>query len=224
MNQPQSVATQSEQAARATAEWWADHVFGSASGSSGDGLIDAFALLAGAQGKAAEPSKRDRFVETLTARVVKNLERDGAERFGITLSVDYGPEGALAQVAQEIGIGGGSFPWKTSSYTYPDHATAAAGYGGRTALIWQAEGWERPSCGQGQWDLDKPRGGRLPWKCSGLQYHEDEHTFDVPDLLCASTVERHGEPEACGRPANDSDHRLDDEYLSRWAHEFKAGA
>lgn len=211
-----------QQAAAATAEWWAGHVFGGTAGSSGDGMADALGLLAGVQGRAAEPSKRERFVAALTEHVARALDRD-ADRFGVTLSVDYGPEGALARIASELRLGG--FPWKTDSYTYPDHIVGSVGYGAGTQLIWHAEGWEHPVCGQGQWDLDHPGGGRLPWKCSALRWHPvNEHTFDVPDPLCVAVIDRHGETKTCGRPAGDEGHRLDDEYLSRWAHEFQPGA
>ena len=216
--------TKQNPAAIATAEWWADRVFGGASASSGDGMIDAFSVLSGAQGQPAERTKRDRFIEALAERVGRQLARDGAERFGITLSVDYGPEGALVDVASELGIRNGSFPWKTNTWTYPTHAIAASGYGARTVLIWQAEDWERPTCGQGQWDLATPDGGRLPWKCSALNYHESDHVFDAPDPLCTALVDRHGKEQACGRPVSDEHHATGDSYLSRWAHEFQAGA
>lgn len=198
-------------AALATAEWWAERVFGGSVGSSGDGLTDMMAIVAGAQGVEAASGKRGEFTAALAARVDSSLDRSG-DRFGVTLSVDYGPEPPLSDIAQQVGVSSGSFPWKTMTWTYPTHLVTSAGYGGRSVLAWHAADWERPICGQGKWGVNS----REPWKCSDLQYHEGDHKFDTPEPLCRGVYL--GKP--CLKPRISEAHDLKDEYYSRFAHEF----
>lgn len=219
-------------AALAVANWWAGKagiVLGNGDHSERGGLTTALAVLAGAQGQTIAPSKREAFVAALARRVSAELarqaERDTDYEPSVTIGVDYSPDPMLADAAQEAGVSGGAFPWKTMTWTYPTHVVTSLGYGGKSVLAWQAEGWEHPTCGTGQYTDESPY-GRLPRRCSGLMYHEDDHTFDVPDPLCSAVVEKRGNTEVCNRPANDSDHLVDDGYYGTfsWVHEFQSTA
>lgn len=203
--------------AQATAEWWADRVFGEAAATSGDGMIDVLAIAAGAQGNPAPASKRGEFVAALSARVNATLLRDDQDRFGECLSVDYGPEGALADVSRTLGLRG-NFPWKTMTWTHRQYVTAALGYGASPALVWSAPDWEHPACGQGKYGDE----AREPWKCSALRYHEGPHIFDTPDPLCQHVYgEGFRAGQRCLRSRRDGDvHDLTDAWSA--THEFIA--
>lgn len=226
------ISTTHHPAAVAVAEWWADKagiVTGNGDQSDRGGMTTVFAVLAGAQGQTIAPSKREAFVDALARRVTESLTRQAESSSdyepSVTIGVDYGPDPMLVEAAQEAGVAAGAFPWKTMTWTYPTHVATSLGYGGQTVLSWQADDWDRPTCGTPSY-TDKPPYERLPWRCSGLRYHEDAHTFDAPEPLCTAVVEKNGVNKTCRRPANDSDHAINDSYYGRfsWAHEFQAGA
>lgn len=215
-------------AALAIAHWWADKagiVTGNGDQSDRGGLTTALAVLAGAQGQTLAPSKREAFIDALARRVTAELNRqavrDSDYEPSVTIGVDYGPDWMLAEAAQEAGVLAGAFPWKTMTWTYPTHVATSLGYRGQSKLIWQSDDWERPACGTAQYD--EKTYDRLPWRCSGLTYHEDDHTFDTPDPLCSASVEKRGETKTCNRSANDSDHMVNDDYYGgfSWTHEFQ---
>lgn len=199
--------------ALAVANWWADRAIGGAIGDTGDRSLNghvtmAFAVMAGAQGVAAPADRRERFVAELARRVEKQLEeRADRPHFAVTIGVDYGPDPILADAAEAAGVPTGAFPWKTVTWTHYTHVVASLGYGAPSALVWQAEDWERPACGAGKYGDEYER---EPWKCSALRYHDGEHVFDAPDPLCAS----------CERPASDSHHDMTDAWSARH-HEFQ---
>ncbi|MVN77719.1 hypothetical protein GO988_15405 [Hymenobacter sp. HMF4947] len=63
-----------------------------------------------------EPSRLEGFEQLLRELVVTRLWREPvpARAYSLVLSVDYGPEGLLREVAQEAGVTG--FPWKTTMW------------------------------------------------------------------------------------------------------------
>lgn len=196
-------------AAVATATWWSDRVFAGDAGSSGDGMIDALAILAGQQGRPADASKRDQFVDALATQVAAQLERDPDDRYGATLSVDYGPKGALADVGRQLGVAG--FPWKTVTWTHRTHVTASWGYGAAQVLVWQSPDWERPECRTLQYDHDEDgQLTRRPWRCGRPIYHDGDHEYSIPEELCAGQLR--GAP--CLRPAGDDYHDMNDPWSS----------
>lgn len=215
-------------AAVAIANWWADHLFGGTIGDTGDrsegaGFTMALAVVAGVQGRPADPSKRDMFVDALARRVTDELARriDRPE-WAVTLSVDYGPDPMLADAAAEAGARG-SFPWKTVTWTYLTHVVASLGYGGRDQVVWSVDGWDRPVCGVRQYGK-RPESPRLPWRCSAPRYHDGDHVFDTPDPLCQAHLEIGTGSETCNRSASHDWHAADGHgYMSKLYHEFKAG-
>lgn len=70
----------------------------------------------------------DRFAEVFE----KVLSETGHPYFHQGVSVDYGPDGVLAAIAEEAGIGNklASFPWKTHMFFHDDGTVKVAhGYG-----------------------------------------------------------------------------------------------
>lgn len=214
-----------EGAARATAEWWADKVFGSAvapvtthADPMGGIALAAMSLLKDAS--PVDTEKREAYVVGVSAWVLDCLSRqvvNGSEP-RVTIMTDYGASSELRHVDQRLGIPGARYPSKSITFTYGDHVVASFGYQGQHTLIWAEEGWEHPPCHQGQWDLSTPRGGRLPFKCSAPRYHPtEEHVFDIPDPLCQG--EHPYEPgKVCNQP-RDADCHKPDGWM-RWVHEF----
>jgi len=216
-----------QEAAAATALWWADKVFGGAVGRNDvPGSTDSHAstammlgILAGRQGVPADAGLREQFEARLARYVYEQLELALRPRWSVTLATDYGPEGFLATLAREFGIGG-SFPWKTVTWTYSDHLVTSLGYGTPHTLAWTADDYVRPPCGQGQWSDSPTDFERLPWKCSAPIYHSGGHVFDAPDSLCQA-ADPHREGRLCLRREDDEYHRSDLEYMSQWAHQFQ---
>jgi hypothetical protein len=200
-----------------TANWWADLVFGDVMGTAGDANIDLLRALS--RPAPAKQSKRGEFVQELAAHVDSELDMEYRSQ-SVSLSTDYSPEGFLHRLAVQLQVH--TWPMKTRSYTYPDHLTGSVGYAAPTELLWHTEDYERPICGQGQWDESK-RLTRLPWKCSKPMWHgREEHQFDIPMPLCVRSDERE-ETGVCNRPESDEIHKPDSWMASR-AHDFEASA
>jgi hypothetical protein len=203
-------------ASLATANWWADLVFGDMMGTAGDGDLDL--LLTLSRPAPAKQSKRGEFVQELAAHV--DSELDQGYRSGVSLSTDYSPEGFLQRLRIQLQVH--TWPMKTRSYTYPDHLTGSVGYAAPVELVWHTEDFERPICGLGQWDETK-RLSRLPWKCSKPMWHgREEHQFDIPNPLCVRADDRE-ETGRCNRPAEDEVHKPDS-WMHSMAHDFEAPA
>lgn len=212
-----------QEAGLACANWWADHVFGGTVASNGDGISTMLSIAAGVQGSPPPAAKRGAFVDALSRRIAEGLDRDApySKIPSVTAGVDYGPDTILSDSAREADLNCPNFPWKTNTLTYPTHVVASLGYGAPSRLVWHAEDWDRPKCNSGKY-TDK--GDRLPWKCSGLLYHEEPHTFDIPVVLCDAMVDRwSGEQERCSDPEEASVHHVDsDGWKSPRYHEFHA--
>lgn len=217
--------SQYEPAARATAEWWADQVFGKRSPArigphddrvSGDTMA-MMSLLPEAPKPAAD--KREDYVKAVTAKVETALGYNGHT----TVLTDMGSPDEFRSIDQQFRTGG-RYPMKTMSSTSVDHLVVYVGYHGEPQIIWHAEDWDRPACGQGQWDLSKPDGGRLPFKCSAPKYHpHNSHVMDTPDPLCTAP-DPYREGRLCNKSADDYHHNENpEEYLARWSHAFQSG-
>lgn len=215
--------------ARATAEWWADKVFGPAVALTttyddpGGGVT--LALQTMLKDSTPVPTdKRGEYVEAVTKLIATHLEWQAEKGRSPWYSVltDYGSPYEFRAIDQRLGISSARYPSKSMSHTYADHVTAAFGYGAGSQLIWHEEGWEHPPCHQGQWDLSKPDGGRLPFKCSAPKYHAlEEHVFDIDDPLCMAPDD-YGRRETCNRPADDHHHAENPEaYMAKWSHPFQ---
>jgi hypothetical protein len=131
-------------------------------------------------------------VDDLAARVQETLDRYAKLNLSdssVTLAVDYGPEGALADAARKAGIGGLQFPSKSCMWVYPDRVTVSAGYRAATRLVWASDEWlaNRPTCRSQKWD-EKRRGDYYgePFRCSLPLYHDGACQYDRAIALCAT--------------------------------------
>lgn len=217
-------------AAQATAEWWASKVFGDsiAPVTTPDDPMGgpAFALqFLLRETRPAPADKRAEYVEAV-AQWVESQLRMQSESFRspyVSILTDYGAPFEFQGINDRLGISGARYPSKSVTRTDLDHVVAEFGYHGQPQIVWHAEGWTPPPCGQGAWDLTSPRGGRLPWKCSAPKYHpHNQHVMDVPDPLCVAPSKYPGR-ETCNESENDYHHTSTDDYMSRWVHDFVPG-
>lgn len=134
----------------------------------------------------------------------------------VNIGVDYHPDGTLSAAAKQVGISTNRFPWKTRMSVYEDHVVASCGYGSPSALIWSAEGYQRPPCLSQQY-ADGGYHIRLPYQCSKPSWHEGdgdrEHAYTIATPLC----------KHCGWPA-DIFHDRPEGGLRKMDHTFEAGA
>ena len=97
-----------------------------------------------------EPSRMAHFEQLLQELVFTRLWREPvpAKPYSLALSVDYGPEGVLGEVAQAAGVTG--FPWKTTMWVCwaadptDCYVEVRAGYGRPTQRL-PAVGQEAPT-------------------------------------------------------------------------------
>lgn len=168
-------------AAVAAATWWAEQVTGSPlfratePGEPDAGPAELASMMATILAASHEPvaGAGERFAVLLAARIDAKIRSQlsvGPDVW-ISLSVDYGPDLALAEPADEAGISLSRFPWKTHQWIRTDHVTASLGYAAPTRLIWAAEDWQRPPCAAHRF----LEGDDQPWTddiCELPQYHE----------------------------------------------------
>jgi len=166
---------------RALAQWWAEQLGAQPFATSGDGTIDMLLTMARPRGGALTEEQTTKFVDFLAAWIDERVERF---EYGVMLSTDYGPEGALVDAAEAAGIPFSRFPIKTLTVAHPDYVTTSLGYGAGSVLLWSREGWERGTCNTQNYVTDKtqPYGYRkLPEKCGLPRFHEErEHGAWVP--------------------------------------------
>ena len=166
---------------RALAQWWAEQL-GAPKFDAGDDTINVLLTVTRGTSPAPMAAELAAFVERLTAYIDERVEKSPV--YGVTLSTDYGPEGALYDAAEAAGIGASRFPVKTMTHAYPDYVTTSLGYGANSVLLWSREGWERPTCHTRHYEDDRtqPYGYRiLPEKCGLPRWHEErEHGAWVP--------------------------------------------
>lgn len=165
---------------RALAQWWAEQLGAQPFSSMGDGLTDLLLMAARPRGGPLTEEQTTKFVEFLAAWIDERLVK--SPDFGVMLSTDYGPEGALVEAGEHAGIPLSRFPIKTHTSAYPDFVVAALGYGSNTALVWSREGWDRPACNSQHYVTEAGNRGRfLPERCGMPRFHGDEpHGAWVP--------------------------------------------
>jgi len=195
----QAQGTQIEAAARAAAEWWAEQigapVFRAIRGDEPDRQSQDFGAMTMMLGTILadrhpiREGQGEKFVTILAAAIAEGLDRND---YGLNLGVDYGPDRMLAEAAEAVGIHTGRFPYKTHMWIKCDHVTAALGYGAKSRLIWSAPDWERPTCGQHEYDANF---NALDGVCVKPRYHEEDCGDYVPDparcTVCAGTYRDH---------------------------------
>lgn len=74
----------------------------------------------------------DAFAEGLRVELRK------AGEYGLSLRVDYGPEGLLGRVVRAAQIDASRLPWKTRMLVAPERVTVAKGYGADDVVLWGA--------------------------------------------------------------------------------------
>ncbi len=171
-------------AARAAAEWWAKQVgaplFRNVDSSSGPdellrgGMAGAMQHMLADLHPATE-SAGTAFADDLEKRIGDRLKRSN----WVSLSVDYAPDGTLADAAQATGVNGSRFPWKTHMSVTNDYVTASLGYRAPSALIWQHPDWDRPACQTTAYDERTNTFGD-EW-CTLPKFHDGEHGNWQPD-------------------------------------------
>lgn len=121
-------------AAEFAAGWWAEQLAGVPRFDNGDksrmgGLTMLMALSARAS--MADPSDDTlaKFREALVTRLMEHSETEWPFAFG----VGYGPDGILADAAEEAGLNAGEprWPWKTMMWIRAGQVTVSAGYGAK---------------------------------------------------------------------------------------------
>lgn len=178
-------------AALAAANWWAQQVGAPTFDNGDDGIAGALASMV-AEARPVAPGSVTAFVPELASTVREHMH----PKYGVTLSVDYGPEGLLAEVAQAAGVPFARFPWKTRMSVHDQYVTASRGYRAPTVLVWASEEWlaHRPTCDRQKWDearQDQDYNGD-PWACSQPLYHDGPCVFDRAIVLCGVCGSRDG--------------------------------
>lgn len=184
-------------AAVAAANWWAEAI--------GSPKFDALGATRGQDRKETETMEMASMLAMLIASDSPVLQEAGAKfavllaskieasltgrNYGVSLGVDYGPDRVLGETAQEAGVSGSRFPWKTSMWVREDHVTVSAGYAAPTRLVWASDEWlaNRPGCTSQKWDETLPyrrEYGGEPFLCALPMYHEGGHDFTRPISLC----------------------------------------
>lgn len=176
-------------AAEAAAKWWAEQIGAPSfrntnqSDSPSDQLTGFFAGVMAADIAEKHPvtdEQETNFVRLLAAKIEDRLRSN--EKYGVYLSVDYGPCAELAEVAELAGVSKSRFPWKTTMDVQHDHVVASLGYGAPLCLIWAADTWERGICGHHVWtDSGEP----TDQVCNRERYHDGVHgDFINDETLC----------------------------------------
>lgn len=165
-------------ASQATAQWWAEQLGAPTFKAVDEHHDDEDQAMMGFAARLAErmagsedvtQDQADKFVAVLSAWIDKAL---GASR-SVWLSVDYGPCYPLGEAAEAAGISQMRFPWKTTTHTEDDHATASLGYAAPDRLFWSASDWIRPVCESRRYTDEHEE---LPQVCGLPKFHEElEH-------------------------------------------------
>ena len=126
-------------AAEVAANWWSEKVFETSPENFNMGeenpMLQMLAMMNSMQAT-PEDSQVVAFKKMLIKKISKEIKKYGS----CTLSTDYHPEGALAEIANEIRISESSFPWKTCMHVSEMEVTVKYGYGADFVTIYpQAE-------------------------------------------------------------------------------------
>ena len=137
--------------AEVAAKWWADKLDGMAKQDNGapemaNGLGGLLMMMSSLMHKVS-PEKREAFRIALETKLDESLDQklDGLEDMAcgqISLRVDYGAEGLLAEVASSLGIPygtGSAFPVKTSMAVSKKDVKLWYGYGASEQVLYKEE-------------------------------------------------------------------------------------
>lgn len=137
--------------AEVAAKWWADKLDGMAKQDNGapemaNGLGGLLMMMSSLMHKVS-PEKREAFRIALETKLDESLDQiiDGLEDMAcgqISLRVDYGAEGLLADVASSLGIPygtGSAFPVKTSMAVSKKDVKLWYGYGASEQVLYKEE-------------------------------------------------------------------------------------
>ncbi len=137
--------------AEVAAKWWADKLDGMAKQDNGapemaNGLGGLLMMMSSLM-HGVSPEKREAFRITLESKLDESLDQklDGLEDMAcgqISLRVDYGAEGLLADVASSLGIPygtGSAFPVKTSMAVSKKDVKLWYGYGASEQVLYKEE-------------------------------------------------------------------------------------
>ncbi len=137
--------------AEVAAKWWADKLDGMAKQDNGapemaNGLGGLLMMMSSLMHKVS-PEKREAFRIALESKLDESLDQklDGLEDMAcgqISLRVDYGAEGLLAEVASSLGIPygtGSAFPVKTSMAVSKKDVKLWYGYGASEQVLYKEE-------------------------------------------------------------------------------------
>ena len=123
-----------EKEAEIAANWWKNNIGVNAKQNNGDEFASLFMLMNSLKVRITDEQKNE-FSGVLKQYVQQELERLGR----VYLSVDYGPDSALAAAADISGISYAAFPVKTSMWIYEGNVQVACGYGAEAKEIYSAE-------------------------------------------------------------------------------------
>ena len=123
-----------EKEAEVASNWWKNNLGTGAKQNNGDDFASLFFLMMSLKEHVSAEQKEE-FAGVLKQYVMEELERLGR----VYLSVDYGPDSALAAAADVSGIGYAAFPVKTSMWVYEGNVKVACGYGAEAKEIYNAE-------------------------------------------------------------------------------------
>ena len=128
------------ESAEIAANWWANALKGRAKQDAKlDGDIANLLLLLVATSNRPDESKIENFKQLLENELTKRLTNNEESR--IILSVDYGAEGTLADIARAANIycgTGSAFPVKTIMVVTKDLVTVSNGYGAENVTLYSA--------------------------------------------------------------------------------------
>jgi hypothetical protein len=169
-------------AARATAEAWADQCFVRMPGrdvgygnSPTEGMAAALLLLYAASVPQGDDTQRAKFIAATTEHIAGQLRKQAGQGrdWGVTMGTDYGPGGEWSGIIKASGVHPGAFPMKSVSWTYADHVCTSFGYGRADTLVWTAPDYEIPDCLASEYDeaTYKPTGKA----CSLKRWHDGTH-------------------------------------------------
>ena len=123
-----------ETEATIASNWWKNNIGTNARQNNGDDFASLFFMMMSSKEYISEEQK-DIFSGVLKQYIMEELERLGR----VYLSVDYGPDEALAASADVAKIGYAAFPVKTSMWVYDGKVQVACGYGKEAKELYNRE-------------------------------------------------------------------------------------
>ena len=123
-----------EKEAEVASDWWKNNIGTNARQNNGDDFASLFFMMASSKVHISNEQK-ELFAGTLKQYIMEELARLGR----VYLSVDYGPDDALAAAADVSEISYAAFPVKTSMWVYDGRVSVACGYGKESKEIYNKE-------------------------------------------------------------------------------------